>query len=163
VTVEVNKVSLSQLISRFKCQAGRLTSLLETMSLSNIAVIDRMCSDCVTVDFTNASDGTLLSEGMDISQQWQRDGVVIHATSWLSIFVTTAKIFDTGSQMCIQSTSSYEFGSPNQSCPGGGGLGRGIGGAVGTEGENCSPLGSKSIAITIFSFNSISLWFYINF
>jgi hypothetical protein len=162
VTVEVNKVSLLQLISRFQCQAGRLTSLLETMSLSSIAVIDRMCSNCVTIDFSQASDKTALVGGMDISQQWQRDGLTIKTTAFESFFLptefltffpstdfssfypSTAKIFDTSNLMCIQIMSAQEFGSPNQSCPGGGGIGWGFGGAVGTEGENCSPLGSKS-------------------
>jgi hypothetical protein len=36
VFAEVNKITLTQLISRFQCQAGRLISLLETMSLSHI-------------------------------------------------------------------------------------------------------------------------------
>jgi hypothetical protein len=142
VTVEVNKITLTQLISRFQCQAGRLISLLETMSLSNIAVIDRMCDNCVSIDFSKASDGTLLQGGMDISNQWQQNGLTIEASSFLPFFFTTAKIFDTANQMCIQEADAMEFGSPNQSCPKGGGIGRGNGGAVGTEGENCSPLGS---------------------
>jgi hypothetical protein len=142
VTVEVRKVSLTQLISRFKCQSGRLTSLLETMSLSSIAVIDRMCDNCVTIDFKSTSDGTALTEGMEISEQWQRDGLTIEAATIFSFFPGIAKILDTGNSVCLQSENTQEFGSPNQSCPGGG-IGLGNGGAVGTEGENCTPLGSE--------------------
>jgi hypothetical protein len=102
-----------------------------------------MCDNCVSIDFSKASDGSLLQGGMDISNQWQQDGLIIQASSPLPFFFTTAKVLDTGNQMCIQTAAAIEFGSPNQSCPKGGGIGWGIGGAVGTEGENCSPLGSK--------------------
>jgi hypothetical protein len=150
VVVEVNKVPLVKLKTRFQCQGGMLLSLLDTISLSSIVVIDRMCQKCVNINFSKASDGTTLVGGMNISKQWQPDGVTINAISTLPL-TTKARILDTGDKRCIQTARAQEFGSPNESCPGGG-IGEGSGGAVGTDGENCDALGSKYYYLTIYNF-----------
>ena len=116
-------------------------SLLETMSLSSIAVIDRMCDNCVTIDFSKASDGTPLIGGMDISQQWQQDGLTIQCGPHFfhSFFRQISKDFRYWKpKRVFKSANAQEFGSPNQSCPGGGGIGVGKGGANGTKGQNCA-------------------------
>jgi hypothetical protein len=161
VVVEVNKIPLAKLKTRFQCQGGMLLTLLDTMSLSSIVVIDRMCNNCVNINFSKASDGTTLVGGMNISKQWQPDGVTIYAISTLPL-TTKARILDTGDNRCIQAAKAQEFGSPNQSCPGGG-IGQGSGGAVGTEGENCAALGSKYYCLTIYNFVLIFLTYATTF
>jgi hypothetical protein len=142
VAVEVTKITLTQLLSRFQCQNGKIISLLDTMSLNSIAVIDRMCENCVSIDFSATSGGVPLHGGTDISQQWQMDGLTIQASDIFNGISTTARILDTSDSVCLKETASRSFGSPNQNCRVGG-PGWGPGGAMGTEGENCRPLGSK--------------------
>jgi hypothetical protein len=153
VSVEVMKVSLADLIARFQCQQGKIISLLNTMTIDSVAVIDRMCNRCVTIDFSKTSSGDDVLGGMRVSNQWQSDGVTIETVSMAPYDSRTnriidepkpteGRILDTGSLPCLKQLGSLEFGSPNQSCPGGG-VGLGSGGQVGTEGENCKAIGSK--------------------
>jgi hypothetical protein len=157
MAVGVNKITLKALKSRFQCRAGKFMSLLETLPISDTIVIDRMCNTCVSIDFSTASDGTSLFGGMNISQQWQPDGLTIDATSTLPL-KTNARILDTGNEMCILAAKAQEYGSPNQSCPGGG-IGVGSGGTVGKEGENCAALGSTLSSFTFHILSTQSSYF----
>jgi hypothetical protein len=142
VTVDVSKINKEELISRFECYEGRVISLLETMGISIIPSIDRECSRCVKIDFSKTSTGVLLQAGMNIAQQWKTDGLIIEANNQLMNRTQNARIIDTSDRTCLQRINKLEFGSPNQSCRGGG-VGLGIGGMIGTAGENCMPVRSK--------------------
>jgi hypothetical protein len=153
VTVNVMKVSLTELIARFQCQQGRIISLLNTMTLNSVAVIDRMCNRCITIDFSKTSSGIPVLGGMRVSNQWQTDGLTIEVigiapydsrtnTIIAASQPTEGRILDTGNDSCLKRVDSLEFGSPNRSCPEGG-IGLGSGGQVGSEGENCKAIGSK--------------------
>jgi hypothetical protein len=142
VTIDVSKISKEDLLSRFECYEGRVISLLETMGISIIPSMDRECNRCVNIDFATTSTRNALRAGTTISGQWQEDGLIIEATNRLINRTVNARIIDTGDVTCLKRTNTLEFGSPNQSCRGGG-VGLGVGGMIGTDGENCRPLGSK--------------------
>ena len=148
IRVEIHKVTLAELASRFECQLVSLTPLLTSMSLNTVVTPDRQCSTCHNVNFTNASDGILLRNGKEVSQEWKTIGLNVNAaTTSATIQAAPLKlrIFDTSNSSCIQSTNTQEFGSPNTLCPGGG-LGVGNGGAPGSDGENCDSVGSKFLS-----------------
>jgi hypothetical protein len=143
VTVEIKKITLTELIARFRCQGGKVIPFLETMSLTSVAVVDRMCDKCVTIDFSKSSTGEALTNGMEVGSKWLSYGLTIKVSSKPSRFSFPApRIFDTGNITCITRTGDFLYGSPNQECPGGG-VGLGFGGSVGKIGENCRPIGSK--------------------
>jgi hypothetical protein len=144
VSVEIKKVTLTELIARFRCQGGKVIPFLESMSLTSVAVVDRMCNKCMTIDFSKSSTGEALTNGMEVGSKWLSYGLTIKASNklFLRFSTPTPRIFDTGNITCISRTGDFLFGSPNQECPGGG-IGLGFGGKVGEIGENCRPLGSK--------------------
>jgi hypothetical protein len=143
VTVGVNKRTLTEMITRFQCQGGKVLPLLNSMSLTSIAVVDRMCDECIKIDFSKTNTGKMLKNGMNVGQQWNSYGLSIEATSNYSrAFSATARILDTGNATCLGTSYARGYGSPNRNCPGGG-LGWGLRGAPGSEAENCKPLGSK--------------------
>jgi hypothetical protein len=143
VTVDVNKVSLTELISRFQCKEGKLIPLLDALNLNSISILDRTCNNCIKVDFSKSSSGQTLTNGMEASRKWFSYGLAIRGSTQSSrILIPSVRIFDTGNITCIKKTATYEYGSPNQACPGGG-IGLGVGGSRGKNGENCKPLGSK--------------------
>jgi hypothetical protein len=156
VNVQIVRISISQLKSQFQCYNGRLMALLPTMSLNNIAPIDHNCPTCVTIDFSQTSNKTILLGGTYVSDQWKADNVMIQV-SYPSLNPrgkAKARILDTSNITCLQQYHAEDFGSPNQSCPqggdgssggggGGGGIGLGNGGLVGSMGTNCNPIGSK--------------------
>jgi hypothetical protein len=157
VTVEVNKVTLSELVSRFKCRSGDLIVFLATMNLNSVVTPDRQCSSCHNVDFSVSSDGRKLRNGVDVSNNWKSIGVSVTATgNYLLDFVPLrARIFDTSNTTCIQTTKTQNFGSPNNNCQGGG-PGVGDGGIPGQLGENCNPVGSKCNTSRTHTFVGIS-------
>jgi hypothetical protein len=112
------------------------------MSISFIPSMDRECNRCVKIDFSNTASGAVLRAGTNIFQQWQKDNLFIHATNPFINQTINARIINTGDAACLRKINKLEFGSPNQSCRGGG-IGLGIGGMIGTAGENCKPVGSK--------------------
>jgi hypothetical protein len=144
IRVEIHKVTLSELASRFECQLGSLTPVLTSMSLNSVITPDRECRTCHNVNFSSTSDGIILRNGKEINQEWKSIGLIVNATATSVTGQTPLKvrIFDTSNSTCIQATNTQEFGSPNNLCPGGG-PGVGNGGAPGSDGENCNSVGSK--------------------
>jgi hypothetical protein len=124
VTVAVSKITKLELISRFECYEGRIISLLETMSISFIPSMDRECNRCVKIDFSKTIAGTVLQAGTKISKQWQQESLTIQAMNRIINQTTDARIINTGDATCVRRLNKVEFGSPNQSCRGGGIVGK---------------------------------------
>jgi hypothetical protein len=142
VTVQIKRISITQLKSQLQCYKGRLMSFLPSMSLTNIAVMDHNCPTCVTIDFSKNSNSSILPGGTIISDQWKDDNVIIQVTYPFLNQTGDARILDTSNAVCLKQHHSEDFGSPNQNCPGGG-IGLGNGGSVRTIGANCKPIGSE--------------------
>jgi hypothetical protein len=144
VTVQINKITLSELVPLFTCRSDDLIAFLTTVNLNTPVTHGRECHACHTINFSQSNDGTKLRNGLQVSNDWKSIGLSVSAKAIdsLEIVPLQAQILDTSNTTCIQSTSTQSFGSPNHGCQGGG-PGEGDGGLPGQLGENCNPVGSK--------------------
>ena len=147
VSAEVNGVDLSDL--DYDCDGdGEKDPLefLETTNLYKLALGSQAhlsCSSCLSLDFSEDSEGFPLRNGQYVEKHWKKKwAVTVSASAGKPGFSDTpdgqARIFDTS----LTKNENPGLRSPNEHCPGGG-PGIGAGGTPGKLGENCIPVGSK--------------------
>lgn len=98
--------------------------------------------DCINVnlDFSVSGDGTPLSRGDYVSDNFALQGLLLSAAGGLG---TSPRIFDT-SNVGDEEFGDFDLGTPNEKCsPAGPGVG--VGGEPGKPGENCVFLGNALI------------------
>lgn len=140
-SIDVDLLQVSKQDLDLTCEDGRVIEALESLNLVDVPLRNQNCGSCVSIDFSETARGSPIHKGDWIGQQWRDHGLSIRATGGYSPGFQ-ARIFDTTDAWCMQSDGSYDFGSPNSQCQGGG-HGVGTGGAQGEIGENCDPVGSK--------------------
>jgi hypothetical protein len=90
-----------------------------------------------TMDFDTFSNGTAIPPGLYVEDDWWGEwGITLEVAGGAD---NRPRVFDTANP-----GPDPDLGAPNESCPGGG-PGIGLGGTVGTIGENCEPLGNVLI------------------
>ena len=99
----------------------------------------RTC-EVVRIDFDSAANGTLISGGRYVQNEWLELGMILAATGGYP-GVKVPRLFDT-SDTGNELYGDEDLGSPNKGC---GGPGIGAGGAPGAPGENCIPQGNVLI------------------
>ena len=145
--VEIIEVSLEDL--ELHCDDGRVMDQLASINLIDVPLQDFQCGKCVSIDFSTdgGEDKKRLRKGQYVSGEWkEQHGLTITASGGFNPG-QQARVLDTSNSKCITAEGSSEFGSPNRKCAhrnGDNGLGVGIGGAPGQQGENCVPVGSTS-------------------
>ena len=94
-----------------------------------------------TVTFDVDADGNPLAPGEYVEYEWAKFGLVLSASGG---FGDRPRLFDTANPRNEDIGGDQDLGAPNEACtPSGPGVG--AGGAPGTEGENCEPLGNVLI------------------
>ena len=95
----------------------------------------------VMIDFNVDAEGSPLSPGLYVENEWSKYGLTLSATGGLS---DLPRLFDTANPWIEDTGGDRDLGAPNWRCspPG---PGRGVGGEPGAPGENCDPLGNVLI------------------
>ena len=94
----------------------------------------------MNLDFSTSGNGTPLSGGDYVSDDWALQGLLLSAAGGLG---TSPRIFDTSS-VGTEEFGDPDLGTPNEKCsPAGPGVG--VGGEPGKPGENCVFLGNALI------------------
>ena len=95
-----------------------------------------------TVTFDVDADGYPLAPGEYVEYEWAKYGLILSASGGVG---DRPRLFDTENPRCENgSGGDPDLGAPNEGCtPSGAGIGEG--GAPGTEGANCDPLGNVLI------------------
>ena len=141
-SVEIIEVSLQDL--ELQCDDGGIMEHLASINLVDVPIQDFECGKCVSIDFSTRGDGSPLYRGNYVSSEWKANhGLTVTANGGYTPG-QQARILDTAHNECINAAGSSEFGSPNKNCNNGG-IGQGVGGAPGQQGENCVPVGSTSL------------------
>ena len=108
------------------------------------AHFDCKVARCVELDFERKQDGTKLVAGVYVQNEWLSSyGLMIDTAGGYSPS-SKARIFDTGNPGINPFDNDPDLGSPNANCPNSG-PGIGAGGAPGSKGANCDPLGNVLI------------------
>ena len=131
-------VSASAEQSSFRERFLRLGGSLQRFL--NLDAIPETC-EAVIVDFDTAADGTVLVPPLCVDKQWEELGLTFFAEGGEGKLPC---LFDTANPGSEEAGGDADLGAPNEACtPSGPGIGEG--GAPGTEGENCEPLGNVVI------------------
>lgn len=95
----------------------------------------------VMIDFQVDANGSPLSPGLYVENEWSKYGLTLSAMGGLT---ERPRLFDTANPWIEDTGGDRDLGSPNWRCspPG---PGRGAGGEPGEPGENCEPLGNVLI------------------
>ena len=94
-----------------------------------------------TVPFDVDADGNTLAPGEYVEYEWAKYGLILSAPGGVG---DRPRLFNTAIPRSGGTGGDPDLGAPNQACtPSGPGIGKG--GAPGTPGENCDPLGNVLI------------------
>jgi len=144
-TIHVTLIAVDFDSLNIHCDDGTFIEELTTVNLADIAFTEQDCGLCYSLDFSTKGDGTPLSKGDYVQDEWKElHGLTITASGGLN----KARIFDTADTVCTNAAGRNDFGSPNKACDIGG-IGEGGGGAPGQPGENCVPLESKYCSLCV--------------
>ena len=117
-------------------------SVAENPKLSALGILPttRTCN-ATRVDFDTKADGTPLTPGLYVENEWLDFGLVVSASGGLK---GLPRLFDTANPRSEEGCGDSDLGASNRACtPSGPGIG--AGGATGEPGENCIELGNVLI------------------